>query len=261
MNAAIRDQVMLSSRIDRVLQLRIHSPATRNSIGPAFFEAAGQALREAQDDPRIGAIVIAGHGDFFSSGGNLHQLAAMAGKTEPERLARLEIFHGLIRQIRRSGKPVIMAVEGGAAGAGMSLALSGDLLISSKGAFFTAAYVKAGLTPDGGLTALLSESLPRQLVTHLCLTGARISSERLHEMGVVNELSDPGEAVDRAMELGRRLAEGPARATARILQLCDSAVTADLDTQLGCEAELMVQSLGDPEAREGIARVLKPRAG
>lgn len=257
MNQTAPEQVMLSTCEGRVLSLRINSPATRNSIGPDFFKAAGQALAEAQDNPAIGAVVVAGQGDFFSSGGNLHHLAAMADKSEPERLARLEVFHGLIRQIRNSGKPVIMAAEGGAAGAGMSLALSGDLLIASKGAFFTAAYVKAGLTPDGGMTALLSEALPRQLVTHLCLTGARITAERLHELGVVNELVERGTAVARATELAQQLAAGPARATARILSLCGTATTASLDEQMAHEAEFMVQSLGDSEASEGIARVLK----
>lgn len=252
-------EVLITSTHGAVRVLTINDPATRNSIGPEFFQAASQALTEALESKDIGAIVIEGANNFFSSGGNLHALAEV-GHSAPEiRRARLELLHDLIRAIRKSPKPVIAAVEGGAAGAGMSLALSTDLLVAANNAFFSAAYIKAGLTPDGGLTALLAESLPRQFATQLCLTGERVSATRMHELGVVNTLSEPGEALKTALAVGQALAQGPERATGRILGLCASAPHLSLEDQMDREADAMVQSLGDQEGVEGIAAVLGRR--
>ncbi|MGO4611721.1 enoyl-CoA hydratase-related protein, partial [Variovorax sp. 2RAF20] len=82
----------------------------------------------------------------------------------------------LIRGIRDCGKPVIAAVEGGAAGAGLSMALACDMLVSARDAFYTVAYVKVGLTPDGGATAFLAEFVSRQVLTEMCLTGDRMTA-------------------------------------------------------------------------------------
>lgn len=260
MSNEAEDNVLFTSTQGAVRVLKINDPATRNSIGPEFFEAASQAISEANSQSGIGAVVIAGAGDFFSSGGNLKMLAQVGQRAPEERRARLELLHDLIRNIRKSPKPVIAAVEGGASGAGMSLALAADLLVAAHDAFFSAAYVKAGLTPDGGLTALLAESLPRQFATQLCLTGERVGAARLHELGVVNSLSEPGQALASAIELGQQLALGPERAIGRILGLCASAPHLDLKEQMDCEAQSMTDSLGDAEAAEGIAAVLARRS-
>ncbi|MBO1267747.1 oxepin-CoA hydrolase, alternative type [Arthrobacter cavernae] len=252
-------EVLLARNEGAALVLTINNPATRNSIGPEFFQAAREALNAAAADPVVGAIVFTGAGGFFSSGGNLNQLAATRELTAEARRARLELLHGLIRAIRNNPKPVIMAVEGGAAGAGMSLALAGDLLVAARNAFFAAAYIKAGLTPDGGLTALLAESVPRQFLTRMCLTGERVSAERMHALGVVGTLAEPGSAEAAAIGLARQLARGPERATARILGLCRTAPALPLDEQMEREAGSMVESLGDSEAVEGIAAVLGRR--
>lgn len=196
-----------------VMVMTINHPTTRNSIGPDFFRAAGDALRVAAGDPGVGAIVITGAGGFFSSGGNLVQLAANRDLEPSVRRARIDLLNCLILDIRRSPQPVITAVEGGAAGAGMALALAGDLLVAARDSFFAASYVKAGLTPDGGLTALLAETLPRQALTQLCLGGDRVDAGQMHRWGVVTSLSAPGDAASDAIELGHRLAQGPSRAT------------------------------------------------
>lgn len=258
MEHAEQEPAVLCTRAGKVMLLHINSPATRNSIGPAFFEQAGALLDEAFEDPQIGAVVIAGQGGFFSSGGNLQKLAEMGSVDNEQRFARLDAFHDLIRKIRGASVPVITAVEGGAAGAGMSLAFSGHLMVASRQAFFTAAYIKAGLTPDGGLTGLLSQVLPRQLVAYLCLTGERITAQRLYDLGAISQLAEPGQVEAAAVQLASQLAAGPPQATKRILALCGSAGELSIEEQLDREARLMVQSLGGEEAAELIAKI---RAG
>lgn len=236
------------------------NPKARNAITPQLYEELPAALDEAVRDPAIGAIVLAGDGDFFCAGGDLRQLATRRELPPAERRVKIERLHGLVRALRDCPKPVIAAVEGGAAGAGFSLALACDMLVAAHGAFFSMAYVKVGLTPDGGATAFLAQFMPRQLMTELCLTGERVSAERLHALGAVNRLAEPGQAIEAALALADGFADGPSSAIARIKQLCGHAHGAPLAAQLDLEADLMAVSQGDPEAAEGIAAFFEKRA-
>jgi enoyl-CoA hydratase/carnithine racemase len=248
-------------RTEGAVRVLINSnPAARNAITPALYDALPAALEEAAADPAIGAIVLTGDGDFFCAGGDLRQLATRRELTVPERLEKIGRLHEQIRALRACPKPVIAAVEGGAAGAGMSLALACDMLVAAENAFFTMAYIKVGLSPDGGATAFLSEFLPRQQMMELCLLGERIPAARLHALGAVNRLVAPGAALDEALKLAERIAGGPANAAARIKRLCDHAGHASLDQQLDLEAQLMAESQGDDEAQEGIKAFFEKRA-
>jgi enoyl-CoA hydratase/carnithine racemase len=236
------------------------NPQARNAITPELYDALPAALLDAAADPAVGAIVLVGDGGFFCAGGDLKQLATRRALAPEQRRAKIERLHDLVRAIRACPKPVIAAVEGGAAGAGMSLALACDMLVAARDAFFSLSYVKVGLTPDGGATAFLAQFLSRQLMTELCLTGERISAARLHALGAVNCLTDRGEALSEALALAARIGSGPANASARIKLLCQNAGHASLDDQLELEAQLMAESQGDDEAAEGIAAFFDKRA-
>lgn len=154
---------------------------------------------------------------------------------------------------------MIAAVEGAAAGAGLSLALACDMLVAAKNSVFSVAYVKVGLTPDGGATAFLSEFVSRQVLTELCLTGERMSGERMAQLGAVNRLAEPGQALLQALVLAQQMASGPALAMARIKDLCRQAPHNTLEQQLELEAQYMVQSQETQESREGIGAFLEKR--
>jgi enoyl-CoA hydratase/carnithine racemase len=248
-------------RTEGAVRVLVNSnPAARNAITPALYDALPAALEEAAQDPAIGAIVLTGDGDFFCAGGDLRQLATRRELTVPERLEKIGRLHEQIRAIRACPKPVIAAVEGGAAGAGMSLALACDMLVAANNAFFTMAYIKVGLSPDGGATSFLSAFLSRQQMMELCLLGERIPAERLHALGAVNRLVEPGAALAEALALAGRIASGPANAAERIKRLCANAGHASLDEQLDLEAALMAESQGDDEAQEGIKAFFEKRA-
>jgi enoyl-CoA hydratase/carnithine racemase len=248
-------------RTEGAVRVLVNSnPQARNAITPALYDALPSALEEAAADPAIGAIVLTGDGDFFCAGGDLRQLATRRELTVPERLEKIGRLHDQIRALRACPKPVIAAVEGGAAGAGMSLALACDMLVAANNAFFTMAYIKVGLSPDGGATAFLSEFLSRQQMMELCLLGERIPAERLHALGAVNRLVAPGMALSEALALAGRIAGGPANAAERIKRLCENAGHASLGEQLDLEAQLMAESQGDDEAQEGIRAFFDKRA-
>lgn len=253
-------QPLLQRREGAVLVLSNNNTAARNALSPAFYAALTQALADAQADPSVGAIVLTGEGGHFCAGGDLRQLALRRELPVQERRAKLEGLHDLIRAVRNCGKPVIAAVEGAAAGAGLSLALACDMLVAARDAVFSVAYVKVGLTPDGGATAFLAEFVSRQVLTELCLTGERISGERLHALGAVNRLAEPGAALAGAVELAASVATGPQQAMARIKALCHAAPQATLEEQLESEARFMVLSQATEESREGIGAFLEKRA-
>ncbi len=253
------NQALLTRREGSVLILSNNNVAARNALSPEFYGAVTAALKDAATDPTVGAVVLTGEGGHFCAGGDLRQLVKRRELPVEERRAKLEGLHDLIRSVRDCPKPVIAAVEGAAAGAGLSLALACDMLVTAKNAVFSVAYVKVGLTPDGGATAFLAEFVSRQLLTELCLTGERISGERLHALGPVNRLAEPGQALADAMALARQIAAGPEQALARIKDLCRQAPRNTLEQQLELEAQHMVRSQETEESHEGMSAFLDKR--
>lgn len=236
-----------------------NNPTRRNALTPEFYDGLTDALAEAGSDPAIASVIVTGAGDFFCAGGDLTALVKRREMTLAERHAAVGRLHYMIRAIRACPKPVIAAVEGGAAGAGVSIALACDLVVAARGASFTVAYVKVGLTPDGGSTAFLSEALPRQLVTEMCLFGDPVAAERLHGAGAINKLVGAGSALEEAKALAERCAGGPAAAMAGIKGLCSEAKSRPLNTQLDRECASIAEALGGDEAAEGISAFLDKR--
>jgi enoyl-CoA hydratase/carnithine racemase len=253
-------QVLVTRREGAVLVLSNNNVAARNALSFEFYTAVTDALRDAARDASVGAIVLTGEGGHFCSGGDLRQLAKRRELSVQERRVRLEGLHDLIRAVRDCPKPVIAAVEGAAAGAGLSLAMACDMLAAAKDAKFTVAYVKVGLTPDGGATAFLAEFVSRQVLTELCLTGAPISGERMHALGAVNRLVESGHALSMAVELAAEISAGPQNAMSRIKHLCRHAMRNSLDEQLELEAQFMVEAMGGDESKEGIDAFLNKRS-
>jgi len=251
---------LLIRREGAILILSNNNVAVRNALSRGFSEALMAALREADRDPTVGAVVLTGEGGHFCAGGDLRHLATSHERSEQTRRANLEEgLHDLIRSMRDCSKPIIAAIEGAAAGAGLSLALACDMMVTAKNAVFSVAYVKVGLTPDGGATAFLAEFVSRQVLTELCLTGARIDGARMHALGAVNRLAEPGHALTEAVALAEQIARGPLQAMARIKDLCRQAPRNTLAQQLEVEAQYMVLSQTTEEAREGIAAFLEKR--
>ena len=154
---------LLASRRDATLILTLSNPGAKNALHPDMYAAGIEALSTAERDPEIRAVVLTGAGDVFCAGGNLNRLLENRAKSPSVQAESIDQLHGWIEALRDCTKPVIAAVEGPAAGAGFSLALACDLIVAARSAKFVMAYVKVGLTPDGGASWFLSQALPRQL--------------------------------------------------------------------------------------------------
>lgn len=253
--------------IDRDTHLVVvnDNPRRRNALTPGFQAGLLHALAQAAAQPRIGAVVVTGAAaeggaGFFCAGGDLTVLIGAQTMNEAGRRDAIEALQGLIRAMLDCPRPVIAAVEGGAAGAGLSLALACDMVVAAQDAQFTASYVNAGLVPDGGLTGSLSAALPPAFAAEICLLGRPVTATRLHDLGAINAVTEPGAALTEAEALAVRLAHGPAQSQASIKALLAGARRELMQGRLQAEVAPMATALASPEAAEGIAAFLGKRA-
>lgn len=250
---------LITRRDGPVLHLVNNNPSARNALSFAFCEGMVRELEACADDATIAALVLSGAEGFFCAGGDLNVLIKRREMSEEARFEAISVLHDMIRAMRACPKPIIAAVEGGAAGAGASIALACDLVVAADDAYFAVSYLRVGLTPDGGATAFLSEFAPRQLVNEILMFGDKIPVARLYQLGAINRLVESGGAVAAAQELGERLNKVGPNALASVKQLGLSARGSDLVAQLDVEARAMAKAQGNAESGEGIAAFLEKR--
>ncbi|MEW6464305.1 MAG: oxepin-CoA hydrolase, alternative type [Pseudomonadota bacterium] len=248
-----------SSSVGRTMVLEISDPEHRNALGPDIYAAGVEALNAADGNPEVGSVVITGHGGVFSAGGNLQRLLNNRQQPPEVQARSIDGLHAWIEAIRTFPKPVIAAVEGAAAGAGFSLALACDFIVASQEAVFVMAYSTVALSPDGGGSWALGRQAPRALASELLMLGERIGARRLHELGLVNGVCEPGEALARALELAERLNARAPNALASAKELLSEAVLHDLSTHLAAERDHFVRNLHHPNAGIGIDAFLQKK--
>ncbi|MEM8578165.1 MAG: enoyl-CoA hydratase family protein [Pseudomonadota bacterium] len=232
--------------------------ARRGALTPEFYEAIVAACKAAED-PSIRSVTITSRGDFFCAGGDLNVLITRRNYSEVERGQQIDILHDVIRAIQSCPVPVIAAVKGGAAGAGASIALACDFIIADEAAKLTAAYVKAGLVPDGGLTAHLARIVPKSLAMEMCVLARPIPASRLAATGAINAALPLAEVEDAAAALAAHIADGPPAAQSRIKAMVNAAYDQAMPEQLDTERDAMAWATGADEAAEGIAAFLEKR--
>ncbi|KQO19851.1 oxepin-CoA hydrolase, alternative type [Acidovorax sp. Leaf78] len=244
----------------QTLILTLSNPERRNAIDPSMYAAGIEALSVAEGSADIRSVIITGSDGMFCSGGNLQRLLANRQQPPEVQAQSIEGLHNWIETIRTYPKPVIAAVEGAAAGAGFSLALACDFIVSARNAVFVMAYSNVALSPDGGASWSLSQALPRQAATEILMGGDRIGAERLHALGVVNHVAEPGAALDAALALAEQLNGKAPNALASIKELLNDAPGASLTQHLGHERDHFVKNLHHLNGGEGITAFLEKRA-
>lgn len=261
MNATAANEP-LARREDRGDRLVVvaANPARRNVLSPAYYAVLLDALAAAAREPRIASVILRGEGGFFCAGGDLRLLATRRELPEAERRMHIEALHDVVRSILDCPVPVIAAVDGGAAGAGVSIAFACDFVVAAEGAAFTLAYVKAGLVPDGGATATLARHVPRATLARMALLGDPASATRLFELGAIAALAPPGRAFEVASGIADRLADGPRVTQGRIKALLNASDEGGVRAQLDRERDAMAEAVAGAEAAEGIAAFVEKRA-
>jgi enoyl-CoA hydratase len=238
------EPAVLTERRDRVLLITINRPDQRNAVNAAVAQGIAAGLDELDGDPALSVGVITGAGKGFCAGMDLK--AFVAGE-RPHVEGRG--FAGIVE--RPAEKPLIAAVEGFAVAGGLEVALSCDLLVASRGAKLGVPEVKRSLVAAGGALLRLPRALPRNVAMELALTGEPITAERGHELGLVNRLTEPGGALDGALELaGAIAANGPLALAATKTVLARSGDWPDSEF-FARQAEIIAPVMTSEDAREG----------
>ena len=247
---------LISTSEGQTMVLTLSNPEHRNALGPEMYAAGVEALGAADANPEVRSVIITGEGGIFSAGGNLQRLQNNRQQPPEVQAQSIEGLHSWIEAIRTFPKPVIAAVEGPAAGAGFSLALACDLIVSAVNSVFVMAYSSIALSPDGGGSWSLSRLMPRQLATELLMCGERIGAERLHQMGIVNRLTEPGHALEQALAWAAQINARAPNALSSVKELLAEADVSTLNAQLARERDHFVKNLHHANAGIGISAFL-----
>jgi 2-(1,2-epoxy-1,2-dihydrophenyl)acetyl-CoA isomerase len=246
---------VLTSRAGAVLTVTLNRPDVYNAFNRELHGALRAALVEA-GDPVIRAVVITGAGRGFCSGQDLQEFQELDGGIR-ERLE--ETYHPNIRALRALEKPVIAAVNGAAAGAGLSLACACDVRIASDQASFVPGFIGIGLVPDSGGSLFVVRLLGVPKAFEWMISNRRVGADEALASGLVSEVVPADRFQKRVSELAEWYAALPTRAVAMTKRLFDHAVTASLDEQLELEAELQEAATASEDFREGVQAFLEKR--
>jgi 2-(1,2-epoxy-1,2-dihydrophenyl)acetyl-CoA isomerase len=251
----VSDEV-LTSRDGAVLTITLNRPDVYNAINRALHNGLAAALAEAAD-PGIRAVVLTGAGRGFCSGQDLREFSSLPGGVQA---ALEETYHPNIRAIRALEKPVIAAINGPCAGAGLSLACACDVRIASEGANFVPGFIGIGLVPDAGGTWFIHRLLGFTRAFEWMVSNRRVAAEEALAWGLISEQVAAEEFHARVAELATWYAALPTRAVAMTKRLFEHAHTATMEDQLALEAELQQAATQTGDFAEGVAAFLEKRA-
>jgi 2-(1,2-epoxy-1,2-dihydrophenyl)acetyl-CoA isomerase len=244
-----------TSREGAVLTITLNRPDVLNAFNSELHRAFAAALKDARDGG-VRAVVITGAGRGFCVGQDLTEFREAPGDIG----SRLrDNYHPNMRAIRALDKPVIAAVNGAAAGAGMSLACACDIRIAADSASFIPAFINIGLIPDSGGSYFVTRILGPARAFEWLTSGKKLTAAEAHAWGLVSEVVEAGGLAARAADLAAQLADMPTRGIGMTKRLLDSAVGASLEEQLEREAQLQAAATQTEDFREGVAAFLEKR--
>jgi 2-(1,2-epoxy-1,2-dihydrophenyl)acetyl-CoA isomerase len=251
---------LISDRDAAVLTLTLNRPEALNALNRELTGALRTALEAAARDQEVGAVILTGAGRAFCAGADLKDVSARQQAGDSDLGGDLRTNYApMIRAIRACPKPIIAALNGTAAGAGLSLALACDLRIAAAGAPLIVVFVRVGLVPDAGSLYFLTRMLGLSKATELAMSGDPLIAEDARTLGVVAAVVPAEQLMPAAMERARRFADGPRGTYALIKQGLERALHLDLEQTLELEARLQAQAARTPDAQEAIRAFLEKR--
>jgi 2-(1,2-epoxy-1,2-dihydrophenyl)acetyl-CoA isomerase len=244
-----------TSRDGGVLTITLNRPEVLNAFNGAMHRAIQDAYKEARAD-EVRAVIVTGAGRGFCVGQDLSEFRESAGDIA-HRLR--STYHRTILGLRSLEKPVVAAVNGAAAGAGLSLALACDLRLAADSATFVPAFINIGLVPDSGCSYFAARLLGYARALEWLASGRRLTAAEAHAWGLVSEVVEADRLAERAAERASELAALPTRGIALTKRLLDHAQTATLEEQLEREAQLQAAATRTEDFREGVDAFLEKR--
>ena len=250
-------------RHEGVFEIILNRPEILNAVNRETIAALATAVAEAAEDRAARAVLLRGAGKHFCAGGDITMFAELIRLSPAERLKVLyqivDALHPLLIRMRHMPKPVVAAVQGAAAGFGLSLVLAADLALAAADAVFTSGYIHLGTSPDGGMTATLPHIVGLKHAAELMLLGDRFDAERALALGLVNRVVSADALDTEAEALAARLAAGPTLAYARTKGLLQATMGDGFDAQLRRETESFAACAATEDFAEGVRAFLEKR--
>jgi 2-(1,2-epoxy-1,2-dihydrophenyl)acetyl-CoA isomerase len=249
---------LLFERDGSVARLTLNRPEAGNAITLEMAKALVAAADRCDTDEGIRCVVLTGSDKMFCVGGDIGMFAA-AGENRSAMLRELaDTFHIAISKLARMRKPLLVLVNGPAAGAGLSLALLGDIVLATRAAHFTVAFTAIGLSPDSGSTWLLPRVVGLRNAQEMILTNRRVGPDEAQAMGLITRvINDDFEAEGEVMI--QRLANAATGAIGAARALLLSSFSSDFESQMECEARSISAAGDGNECREGVSAFLEKR--
>lgn len=243
-----------------VARITLRRPDAANAIDLALARELGDAALRCAEDASVRAVLLTGEGKMFCGGGDLGAFAG-AGESVPVLLKQITAhLHVAVSRFARMRAPVIAAVNGPAAGAGLSLVCAADLAVASDAAKFTLAYTRVGLAPDGSSTWFLPRLVGARRALELMLTNRTLSAEEALAWGLVNAVVPAAELARESERLAGELAAGASAAFGAVKRLLLLSASQGLETQMEDEALAIADAARTRDGAEGIAAFLAKRA-
>jgi 2-(1,2-epoxy-1,2-dihydrophenyl)acetyl-CoA isomerase len=258
---AMAYQTILLDIADGVGRVTLNRPDKLNTFTPEMHVELREAIEEVARHARV--LLLTGAGRGFCAGQDLSQRRQMGaeGEPPPDLGHTIETFYNpLVKRLRSLELPVVGAVNGVAAGAGMSLALACDITFAARSATFLQAFSKIGLVPDSGSTYFLPRLVGEARARALALLAEKITAEQAVAWGLIWKAVDDDRLMDEATALARHLATQPTRALARIKQALDASLANSLGVQLDLERDLQRELGRTQDYREGVTAFFEKRA-
>ncbi len=250
---------LLFEQREGVATITLNRPDAANAMDIDMARELMHAAIRCDEDEGVRATILTGAGRWFCPGGDLKSFAEQ-GDSLPVHLKEMVTYlHAAVSRLRRMDAPVISAVNGAAAGAGMSLALAGDILLAAESARFVVAYTGVGLSPDGSSTYFLPRIVGLKRALELTLTNRPLTAGQAMDWGLVSRVVPDDTLEVEARSLATRLAAGPTRALGTAKRLLEDGWTETIETQMEMEGRGIAGLARTADAREGIDAFLHKR--
>jgi len=245
-------QHLTVERANRVATLTLNRPDAYNSLNMALGRELFSASLELDEDPEVRCVVITGSGRAFCAGGDVKDFVDNLGRIGAHIKELTTYLHGAVSRFCRSDKPVIMAINGIAAGGGFSFALSGDLVVAAESAKFTMAYSKIAATPDGSSSYFLPRLIGLRRAMELYFTNRVLTAREALEWGLVTRVVPDAELRPAVAALAAELAQGPTKAYGAAKRLLHQSTWESLETQMELEAQAIAAAGHTEDFRAGV---------
>lgn len=230
-----------------------------NTINLELVKDLYEAFKECHHDETIRAVIFTGNGSMFSGGGDLGSFVNEVDNLGPFITDMTTYFHLAVTLMQRMEKPIVVAINGTAAGGGLSLALSGDIIISSDVAKFSAAYTAAGLSPDGSMTYIMPRLIGLKKTKELMITNRKITAKEALDMGLIDQVVKHDELKNIAMETAEKLSQGATKAYGAVKTLLADTFSSSLESHLEQEARSLNIRAQGHDGKEGVKAFIEKR--